>query len=579
MVSRVEEQIYNCIDNGQSFILDAGAGSGKTWTLIQTLKYIISQEGSHLKKNHQKIVCITYTNVAKDEIKERLEYNELVLVNTIHEFIWFAIKQYQRQLKEKFLEYLDEKIKPLKEEIADLEQKIQDAKAKKKGTKTNEKNLNKTIEKLKKLETAKEGNYKEIIYRQYINYKEGIISHDEVLILAKKLFTSFPKINKIIADAFPVILIDEYQDTSPLVIELLCDYLDKQDNFLLGFYGDKMQKIYDEGIGEIPNKYGFQKITKTENFRCSKNVIELLNKIRTDIKQYPAGNNKEGSVNFYIYNSTEKENFDINIFIRENIDASWKKDDESKLKILYLTHRFIARENGYIDIFNLYNSKENPSYRRAACITDNKNNKGCAFANFLFQIEEIYSLYENNHIQTLLKKIDFPINSFEDRNKIKTLLKDFKEIRNSSIDKVISFVTQKELIKITDDIDNFDYEDANNQSFYDDLMKLDYEQFTKLYKIQQDNMPFSTKHGTKGDEFKNVLVVIDDDAWKTEYNFNNYFEGEDKRENRFNRTKNLFYVVCSRAINNLYIINLTRLSDKAKDTINGWFGEDNVHEI
>ena len=77
----------------------AGAGSGKTYALIQTLRYLIENKGEELLKNKQKIICITYTNVAKNEIIKRIEYNELVNVFTIHEFLWQSIKQFQKQLK------------------------------------------------------------------------------------------------------------------------------------------------------------------------------------------------------------------------------------------------------------------------------------------------------------------------------------------------------------------------------------------------------------------------------------------------------------------------------------------------
>ncbi|MFN8437578.1 MAG: UvrD-helicase domain-containing protein [Cytophagales bacterium] len=59
------EQIQKLIEEGKSFVLEAGAGSGKTYTLIQTLKYLIQNKGEELIKSNQKIVCITYTNVVK----------------------------------------------------------------------------------------------------------------------------------------------------------------------------------------------------------------------------------------------------------------------------------------------------------------------------------------------------------------------------------------------------------------------------------------------------------------------------------------------------------------------------------
>src|SRR3990167_3544102 len=109
-MASVVEQVFDCIKNKESFILDAGAGSGKTWTLVQALNYILETKSKELKNNGQKIVCITYTNIAKDEIIERTEHNELIHVGTIHDFLWECIKKFQSELKVKFLELMEEKL-------------------------------------------------------------------------------------------------------------------------------------------------------------------------------------------------------------------------------------------------------------------------------------------------------------------------------------------------------------------------------------------------------------------------------------------------------------------------------------
>ena len=111
------EQIYQCIDTKESFVLDAGAGSGKTWSLVESLKYIIKNNGENFNRNNQKIVCITYTNVAKNEIIERLENNELVIVSTIHDFLWNCISQFKKELKIKLIGNIEEKIVKVQNEL------------------------------------------------------------------------------------------------------------------------------------------------------------------------------------------------------------------------------------------------------------------------------------------------------------------------------------------------------------------------------------------------------------------------------------------------------------------------------
>ena len=139
-----------------------------------------------------------------------------------------------------------------------------------------------------------------INYDNYSNYKEGKFSHDALIVIAEKIFSSYSKIRKIIADTYPIIFVDEYQDTQEKTITILLSYLKGKENFTLGFFGDKRQQIYDTGIGEIPVEHGLELIQKIENYRSSKEVIELLNKIRSDIQQYqPQTNTRRGGILFF----------------------------------------------------------------------------------------------------------------------------------------------------------------------------------------------------------------------------------------------------------------------------------------
>lgn len=110
-------QIFKCIDEGESIIFNSGAGAGKTYALIESLKYVIGKYNQNLKKHSQQIICITYTNVATREVKERLGNTNLVLISTIHERMWAFIKKYQKQLLEIHKEKLDEEIKGLEQKI------------------------------------------------------------------------------------------------------------------------------------------------------------------------------------------------------------------------------------------------------------------------------------------------------------------------------------------------------------------------------------------------------------------------------------------------------------------------------
>ena len=86
------EKVFEVIKQDQNFILEGGAGSGKTYSLISIIEKISIEEPK------QSIICITYTNNAVAEIRSRI-INDNLWVSTIHEFIWYIIKKYQKEIK------------------------------------------------------------------------------------------------------------------------------------------------------------------------------------------------------------------------------------------------------------------------------------------------------------------------------------------------------------------------------------------------------------------------------------------------------------------------------------------------
>ena len=80
-----------CIDSRKSFVLQGGAGSGKTESLKELLLYI--------KTEHPKarVICITHTNAAVDEIVGRV--GEQYLISTIHSFLYGLIGHYKKNIK------------------------------------------------------------------------------------------------------------------------------------------------------------------------------------------------------------------------------------------------------------------------------------------------------------------------------------------------------------------------------------------------------------------------------------------------------------------------------------------------
>lgn len=98
-----------------------------------------------------------------------------------------------------------------------------------------------------------------------------------------------------------------------------------------------------------------------------------------------------------------------------------------------------------------------------------------------------------------------------------------------------------------------------------------------------DNLtPFSTQHGVKGEEYENVLIVLGR-GWNN-YNWDNFLNWTKTniptdKKNSYERNRNLFYVSCSRAINNLALLFTQELSATSLEQLNIWFGKSNVHDL
>ncbi|WP_279484743.1 UvrD-helicase domain-containing protein [Aeromonas dhakensis] len=95
-----QRKINEALDAGHSFRLEAGAGAGKTYSLVAALKRLIAERGPALIRAGQKVACITYTEVARNEIAQEIEDHPAILVNTIHGFSWAFLRQFQKALRD-----------------------------------------------------------------------------------------------------------------------------------------------------------------------------------------------------------------------------------------------------------------------------------------------------------------------------------------------------------------------------------------------------------------------------------------------------------------------------------------------
>ena len=97
-------KVYDCLKRRESFLVEAGAGAGKTYTLVKALHFLMDHATNiFCRRLHKKIACITFTNVAKDEIEARTDRSPLIYSDTIHGFCWSLISGFQKQLRKRLM--------------------------------------------------------------------------------------------------------------------------------------------------------------------------------------------------------------------------------------------------------------------------------------------------------------------------------------------------------------------------------------------------------------------------------------------------------------------------------------------
>jgi DNA helicase-2/ATP-dependent DNA helicase PcrA len=116
------------------------------------------------------------------------------------------------------------------------------------------------------------------------------------------------------------------------------------------------------------------------------------------------------------------------------------------------------------------------------------------------------------------------------------------------------------------------------------LREVPYREVVAVTAFINGQTPFSTKHGVKGAQFENVLVVVGR-GWG-QYDFNQMLEysitgvsSDAKKLAAYERARNLFYVCCSRSERHLAVLFTLQLSDTALTALRGWFGSENVQPL
>lgn len=291
-------------DVDHPFKVFAGPGAGKTYWLINNVKKIV--EASTKLNSASKIACITYTNVAVEEIQTRLNMTgDRVEVSTIHSFLYNClVKPYaylithddgRCKIDIMKLDGHDDHIPSVGRVMGNAHMS---ATVKRNGIDNKQlSNLLSSLEwnmigdelVLQPRNDWQKNVYKKLIVTGFFNaYKEmfwddGILHHEDVLYFSYEILKQYPLIRSFIAERYPYILVDEFQDTHPVQTQILKWIAEA--GAVIGVIGDPAQSIYKfQGASRIDfidfMLPGQKTYAMTQNRRSTRNIVNTLNHMR-----------------------------------------------------------------------------------------------------------------------------------------------------------------------------------------------------------------------------------------------------------------------------------------------------------
>ncbi len=607
--------LKQCISESppRSFIMKAGAGSGKTTSLIKGLSGVVALHGQRLRKNRQRVACITYTEIAAGEIWRDVGNTPLVHVSTIHSFMWLLARPFQSDIRDWVLGRLQEKIAKLRAEQVAF------------GPRVQQRTKDKAVRDLARFhrQAAQIVTVQGFRYGTGSDYPKGILGHDDIIKLGSYLLTERPLFRTLTAQQFPFVFVDESQDTTVEVIEALKAIgLNATSPLCLGFFGDPMQRIYATGTGSIDPEPDWVEIPKPENYRCSKEVLAVANAIRRDGDDLvqvagerfgPDGAipTQDGCAKLFVLPADQNRDDNLKR-VRTSMahftnDEDWVEgpDDATRIKLLVIVHRMAAKRLGFGDLYAALNDKAPDSFKNGFLDASAWPLK--PFVSFILPLAAASAAGRHLDVMHLLRrfsplmekdglkgrdvakqlgKIDQLVASITQAFAVdsEATVKDVLAIVQSSglynIDSRLSAyldpppvrpaeeLVEAESVDVADDED--DGEELTKEiAAMDRFLSCSVRQFLHYEVYVAEESPFRTQQGIKGAEFDRVVVVLDDEeGTHNQFSYEKYLglkapsdtdlkNHREGKETTVDRTRRLFYVSCTRALRDLAVVLFT----------------------
>ncbi|MGG0718915.1 UvrD-helicase domain-containing protein [Robertmurraya massiliosenegalensis] len=558
---------YASLTNPKSFFLNAGAGAGKTRSLVNLLMNITKNSGDYLKKTNKKIAVITYTKVASEEIISRTPENILFDISTIHSYVWNLIKGYNRNIKEALLLFCDKEIETYI--------------GKEKLTKSQETKLNSLYLKRSEIEGKQIFNYSP---ESSINGK-GSLTHSEVLKIFCLLLDSNELFRKIVCHKYPIILIDECQDTNKEVLEAFLK-LNKKNKICLGLFGDIMQRVYLDGKADlIQSLIGLEMPEKKVNWRSYGRIVNFTNNLRKNIDNLEQEVCTEDRINKGLLriclvnhelprNRVEEE---ILVKIRTQVVNNNIDSEYSPYKLV-LEHRLAAERNNFLKLFDAFKSGKDTDRT-----INGESREHTFFRQIVIPLYLAWKAKDDFNLHRILKIFSHRFEELDQKNIdsyriLRDIGIDFKmllEIFNDDITvgNVCEAILKSNLFEVPAKLKG----DFQEETGWKCAFEVDFKELVSFYKYIDGVSDIITQQGSKGLEYNHVQVIIDDYSAKGRlFSYEKLFGVKEKsatdidneaqgKETTLHKTNRLFYVACSRAIKSLVLIIYTANQQKVKE--------------
>ena len=601
-----DEIIARCMEPGKprSFFLYAGAGAGKTRSLVGALDSFRLHHARRFDLGGRKVGVITYTNAARDEIERRLRLDPLFHVSTIHSFCWSLIRGFHSDIRGWL------KVK-LPAEIADLEAQQTKGRAGTKAAQDRERGIRSKTARLQNLDSILAFTYNP----NGDNFGKDSLSHAEVLQITSAFLHEKPLMQLLLINRYPFLLIDESQDTNAELIDgLFAVERQHSSNFALGLFGDMMQRIYSDGKHDLGRALpeNWAKPTKPVNHRSARRIVLLGNSLRREVDSQdqtsPEGK-PDGYVRLFIAQVGQGDKKVVEGAVREKMaevtaDAAWHNTDD--VTVLALEHHMAANRLGFAQMWQPLYAHDHlkrglidgdlPGIRlfseRVLPIVD------ALAAGDRFAIAQVLKQHSPLLERERLGAADDQRSQLaKARAAVAALAALIETNDQATFREVLRCVAEHELFEIPDSLQPFIQPDASEFAEVErdeekgvlqawrEFLESRFSQINPYAKYVANKGDFDTHHGVKGLEFKRVLVLLDDsEARGFMYSYDkllgvvepsatdlkNEREGKDTS---IARTRRLMYVTCTRAEDALAVLVYTNDPSKVRDHVvaKGWF--------